>query len=233
MSEALEKLVHSSATEGMRSRARRHLSRAPVTRGSLGSALGPKSRPPYAREGAGGSRIPLAGPHRAVAGTCRGLHGGRVCTGVLSLHLACVGLPQPRTPVASVRSVDAVASKAPTARAAERWEEGTAQARPTQLTPPPPCPRAHSGRKTNETEAGTETDGWHLGASERVRLSAGTLPGLLVPELISTCILSALKRKEKKEKKPKQLSITKEASINGSKLQTIGILEQRGNLTYI
>lgn len=50
------------------------------------------------------------------------------------------------------------------------------------------------------------------------------------PEFIGTCSLSALNRKEKK---PKQFSITKEASINGSKLQTLGILDQRSNLTYI
>lgn len=161
MSEALEKLVHSSAPEGTRSRARRHLCRAPVTRGSPGSALRPKSRRPYAREGAGGSWIPLAGPHREVAGTCRGLHGGR------RARVHCGPLPPPGLrPSGSAASAGLLrplrgrGGEWGTHRPAGPLNAGRRVRR--KLTPPPPSARAHEGEKdTHETETGTETDGWH------------------------------------------------------------------------
>lgn len=78
--------------------------------------------------------------HRGAAGTCGGLHGVRVCTGGLSLHLVRVRPPQPRQPRASVRSVaTAVRTEAPAARApTECWERacaGARGARPPQLLP--------------------------------------------------------------------------------------------------
>lgn len=83
--------------------------------------------------------------HRSAAGTCGGLHGGRVCTGGLSLHLVRDRPPQPRRPGFSVRSVaTTVRTEAPAARApTECWEgacAGGRGARPPASAPPTPWP---------------------------------------------------------------------------------------------
>lgn len=145
MSEALEKPVHSSAPEGTRSRARRPLCRAPVTRGSLGSALRPKSRRPYAREGAGGSWIPLAGPHREVAGTCRRLHGGRRSSP--STWSASIWLSRVRRSPPSARWPRWRVRHPPPGGPTERWEEGMAQA---HSAPHPPRARARGRERRKE-----------------------------------------------------------------------------------
>lgn len=177
--------------------------------------------------------MPLAGPRREGAGTCRGLHGGRVCSGPL---------PPPGPRRSAVRSVAAVASEAPTARRARctlgggrgrgRGEGGGEHG--ARSLHPAPTPRAHEREgDAQEPETQAEADGSHRWATERSRLSAAPLPALLVPELIGTRVRSSLRRKEKKGKKRKASSITKEASISGSKLQTIGVWEQCSNLTSI
>lgn len=111
MSEALGKAVHSlggreGGVPGSPTRPRH----APVTRGSLGSGPRPKSRP---RETAGWRerRSPGSGLRLAPAGTCGGLHGGRVCTGDPSLHLVRLGPPQPPQPAAPVRQLRGLSSR--------------------------------------------------------------------------------------------------------------------------